>query len=209
MQEFFIFAITIVLVSMSGVMSPGPLFASNILYGIKQGTKSGIRVAAGHAVVELPLVVVIGIGLVSLEAIDSFRTVIVIAGTLGLFGFAALHLYGIISKPASASIRQKHGPFLAGVILSGLNPFFIIWWLTVGLTLISDSVSMWSFYGIFVMFGIHIWMDFAWLGVTACLASKSNRFLSEKSYKIIRIMTSVILVYFGIALLIDGDLAAF
>ncbi len=41
MQEFFAFAAAVVLISMSGVMSPGPLFASSLFYGIRRGQGLG------------------------------------------------------------------------------------------------------------------------------------------------------------------------
>ena len=63
------FAIIIITVSLSGVMSPGPLFAANIAYGLKGGIKAGLKMAYGHTVVELPLVVLLGIGAISLTTI--------------------------------------------------------------------------------------------------------------------------------------------
>ena len=37
MQEFFGFAVMVIAISASGVMSPGPLFSANIIYGIREG----------------------------------------------------------------------------------------------------------------------------------------------------------------------------
>ena len=39
------FAILVIIISASGVMSPGPLFAANITYGLREGVKSGIKIA--------------------------------------------------------------------------------------------------------------------------------------------------------------------
>jgi hypothetical protein len=47
------FAAEVVLVSASGVLSPGPLFFANIIYGSKMGITAGIRIAYGHTIVEL------------------------------------------------------------------------------------------------------------------------------------------------------------
>lgn len=202
MDEFIIFAAAVILISISGVMSPGPLFASNILYGIKYGTRSGLKIAIGHTIVELPLIIIIGIGAISLETLPQFRIIIAIVGAVGLFVFAAIQFY-IILKKTPHTAKQKHSPILVGIILSGLNPFFIIWWFTIGFKLITDSIELWSFYGIFMMFGLHIWMDYVWLGATAFLASKGSRFLSNRNYRVIGVVTSVVLVYFGIVFLID------
>ena len=41
MQEFFGFAVMVIAISASGVMSPGPLFSANIIYGIREGKIAG------------------------------------------------------------------------------------------------------------------------------------------------------------------------
>lgn len=202
MQEFFIFAATVILISASGVMSPGPLLVSNLFYGVRQGARAGIKISIGHAIVELPLIIVLGIGLVSLDAVPQIRVGITVLGAIGLFAFAGLQIRSAITRQSVEGDR-RHSPILAGIILSGLNPFFIIWWLTIGLKLVSDSTELWSFSGIFIMFALHIWMDFAWLGFTAFLASKGSRFLSTRNYKMIGIIMGGLLIGFGIIFLMS------
>jgi len=53
------------------------------------------------------------------------------------------------------------------------------------------------------VFGLHIWMDFAWLGTVSFLASKSLKILSNKNYKILMTGLSLMLIYFGITFLVD------
>ena len=144
-------------------MSPGPLFAANVFYGLKGGAKAGLKMAYGHTVVELPLVILLGIGAFSLETIPEFRTYIAIIGAaIGLFIFAGIQLKQVFkNKFRNRYNEPKHGPFVAGILLSALNPFFIIWWLTIGFKLISDALIIWSFWGILIMFLLHIWMDYA------------------------------------------------
>ena len=67
MEVLFSFAVMVVIISSSGVMSPSPLFAANIVYGLKEGKMSGLKIAIGHTIVELPLIVMLGIGSISLE----------------------------------------------------------------------------------------------------------------------------------------------
>jgi len=204
MEEILAFAVTVILISTSGVMSPGPLFAANIFYGLKEGTKAGLKMATGHTVVEFPLVLLLGIGAISLESLPEFRGVIAILGSIGLFAFAGLQLKMVFKKKTDSISSVKHGSFLAGILLSALNPFFLIWWFTVGFKLISDSIELWSFWGIAIMFLFHIWMDFAWLGIIAFLASKSTSLISNKSYRILTIVLSGVLVYFGITFLAEA-----
>ncbi|MBI1662638.1 MAG: LysE family transporter [Nitrosopumilus sp.] len=201
MEQFLEFAILVIVISASGVMAPGPLFAANISYGLREGAKSGIKMATGHAIVELPLVVLLGIGVFSLESFPEFRTTIAILGAITLFVFAALQIRTVLRKKEFSIKNQKQGALITGVLLSGLNPFFIIWWLTIGFKLISDAMLIWAFSGMLIMFGLHIWMDFAWLGAISFLASKSTKILSNRNYKILMIGLSGMLVYFGITFL--------
>ena len=202
MEQLLEFSVLVIVISASGVMAPGPLFAANIAHGLKDGAKSGIKMAIGHTIIELPLVILLGIGVFSLELFPEFRTVISILGAITLFVFAAMQIKTIFrNKEPSTNLKQ--GPFVSGILLSALNPFFIIWWLTIGFKLISDAMLIWAFSGILVLFVLHIWMDFAWLGAISYLASKSAKILSNKNYKIIMIGLSVMLVYFGITFLED------
>ncbi|MDC4212659.1 MAG: LysE family translocator [Candidatus Nitrosopumilus limneticus] len=198
------FASLVIIISASGVMSPGPLFAANITYGLREGVKSGIKIAIGHSIVEIPLVILLGIGVFSLEIFSEFKTVISIFGAFTLFGFAAIQIKTILEKNQGISEKPTHGPVITGILLSALNPFFIIWWITIGFKLISDSMIIWAFAGILIVFVSHIWMDFAWLGITAYLASKSKKIISNRNYKIMILGLSITLIYFGITFLIDG-----
>jgi len=191
------FAVAVIVISISGVMSPGPLFAANVAYGLKGGTKAGLKMAYGHTFVELPLVILLGIGALSLETIPQFRETIALLGAVSLFAFAGIQIRSVIKKPSTV-FDGKHGPFLAGIILSALNPFFLIWWFTIGFKLISDSLILASFTGIGIMFVFHIWMDYAWLCSVSFLSSKGKRILTNKNYNMFMIGISGILVYFGI-----------
>ncbi|MGQ0376231.1 MAG: LysE family transporter [Nitrososphaerota archaeon] len=152
MEQILGFAATVIIISTSGVMSPGPLFAANIFYGLKEGAKSGLKMSFGHTVVELPLIILLGIGIVSLESAPQFRIIIAVLGAFGLFGFAGLQLKSVFSRDTNKQIKAKYGPFLSGILFSALNPFFIIWWFTVGFKLISDSIVLWSLWGLLILF---------------------------------------------------------
>jgi threonine/homoserine/homoserine lactone efflux protein len=204
MEQLLGFAIVVIVISASGVLSPGPLFTANIFYGLKGGAKAGLKMAYGHTLVEFPLVILLGLGAFSLEAIPEFRTYIAIIGALGLFVFAGIQLKQIFKNSVEPINGPKHGPFLAGVLLSAFNPFFIIWWLTIGLKLISDALIYWSFWGILIMFLLHIWMDYVWLSSTALVSSKISKILSNRNFKVLVVGLSVVLVYFGITFLIDA-----
>lgn len=202
MQDFFQFGIAVVIISASGVMSPGPLFLATVTNGIKQGARAGLKIALGHTLIELPLVVLIGFGVLSLGVVPQIRILIGILGALSLFGFAGLQIRSLL-KDGSVQSKSKYGSFLTGVLLTGLNPFFLIWWFTIGFKLISDALLLWSISGILIMFGLHIWMDYAWLVFVSFLSSRGQVFLSNKRYKMCMIGINFILIYFGISFILQ------
>ena len=203
MEQFLEFAVLVIAISASGVMAPGPLFAANIAYGLREGIRSGITMAIGHSIVEFPLILLLGVGVFSLEIFPEFRILISVLGATTLFVFAIIQIKTVFSRKEISKVSPKQGPLITGILLSALNPFFIIWWITIGFKLISDAMLIWAFAGIIILFALHVWMDFAWLGIVSFLASKSSMILSNKNYKILMVCLSSILVYFGIVFLAD------
>ncbi len=203
MEELLGFAVAVIIISTSGVMSPGPLFVANVFYGAKGGASAGLKMSYGHTVVELPLIILLGLSALSLETIPQFRIIIAILGSIGLFLFAGIQIKSVFKSKTTLTNQTKYGPFFAGILFSALNPFFIIWWFTIGFKLISDSLFLWSFWGIAILFALHIWMDYAWLTSTAYLSSRGSRFLSNKNYRFFIFGLSLVLIYFGITFITD------
>ena len=203
MEVILPFAVMVIAISVSGVMSPGPLFTANIVYGLKEGKIAGLKIAMGHTVVEFPLIVFLGLGTISLETFPEYRILITVIGAIGLFVFAGLQIKSIFGKDFRNKTNSNKNSFLAGIFLSALNPFFIIWWLTIGIVLITESIALWGFSGILILFIFHIWMDYVWLFAVAGFASKAKNVLSNNNYKILIIGLSILLVYFGIQFLVQ------
>ena len=124
MVQIIEFAVLVIVISASGVMAPGPLFAANITYGLREGVKSGIKIAIGHSIVELPLVILLGVGVFSLEIFPEFRTIISIFGAITLFVFAGMQIKTIFTKNNLISTKPKHGPIITGILLSALKSIF-------------------------------------------------------------------------------------
>ena len=171
------------------------------MYGLREGKISGIKIAVGHTIVEFPLILLLGVGFFSIENIPEVRTLITVLGAIGLFGFALLQIRTVTKQKFNLETKPGQGPFVAGILLSALNPFFIIWWLTIGLVLISESIQIFGLIGIVILFLFHIWMDYAWLFTIAAFSSRAKNYLSKRNFKIIIIGLSVVLIYFGIEFL--------
>jgi threonine/homoserine/homoserine lactone efflux protein len=206
------FSLQVILISTSGVLSPGPLFFINILYGSKYGSFIGLKIASGHAIVEFPLIIAITYGLYSfsynLHLSDVIFKFIGLTGGIFLLLFSILQIISILKdKPnnSQAITNPKFNiknPILVGFIFTILNPFFLVWWLTIGSKLISDSVINFGiFEGICIIFFSHIWMDYFWLWITSFMINKGKSIINEKIYKVFVFAINVIIGTYGFYLL--------
>lgn len=196
----------IILVSASGVFSLGPLLFANLALSKYGGFWSGIKIAIGHTIIELPIIILLALPFVVLSPINlTFSTTKIITFIAGAFliVFGILYVVRTIrtrGSPNSAiNTSRIENPYLAGIMFTSLNPFFIVWWTTVGVKLISDSISLLGLpAGIAFLFFVHIWMDYAWLGLSSYLASRGFNIIRSEYHKYITILLSVPLFYYGI-----------
>lgn len=203
-MDFLGFGLTVILVSTSGVLSPGPLFFANLVYGSKYGYKAGLKCSYGHTIVELPLILLLAFGVLSLQVFPTFKPVVSIIGGVTLLAFAFIQVLSVIRKKNRDAIQTSHSPLLIGIIFSALNPFFVIWWLTIGMKLITDALLLASMFGLAFMFLAHIWMDYAWLTSIAHFAKKGVNIIGSKYYLVLLISLSGAFVYLGINFIIGG-----
>jgi threonine/homoserine/homoserine lactone efflux protein len=201
------FGIEVIVLSASGVLAPGPLFLANLVYGTRLDKWSGIKVASGHAVVELPVIILLAAGLSTFDAAIKYAGFIGLIGGIAILAFAALQIASIIKEKQAHDTRnvaRSRGPFVVGVALSALNPFFLLWWFTVGLKLIADSAAFGVSTGVAILFALHIWMDYAWLAGTAYLASKGALLLESKYYRLLLLVLGAVLMYYGISFVLQA-----
>jgi threonine/homoserine/homoserine lactone efflux protein len=205
------FAAEVVLVSASGVLSPGPLFLTNIIFGSKHGITAGIKIAYGHTMVELPLVIMLALGLFALSYVflnnENLKIISIVGGT-AMIVFACIQITNIRRgkvdhEHAYVGVSYKKGPILLGVVFSALNPLFLIWWFTIGLKLISDSIHFFGLVnGILILFSSHIWMDYAWLIITSYMIHRGISVLKNKFYSVLLVSMCTVLVFYGVYIIL-------
>jgi threonine/homoserine/homoserine lactone efflux protein len=209
----------VVLLSTIGVLSPGPLFFINLFYGSREGMYAGVKVAYGHTIVELPLIIILALGLSKFSSLylisNGNLKIIGLIGGVSITIFSLIQIYSIIRKKVAIDIdvtgnknyfskikHKRNGPIILGIFFSALNPFFLIWWSTVGLKLISDSILLFGvILGAIFTFFLHIWMDYAWLIVTSYTISKGISILKAKYYNVSLMVLSIFLALNGIYLI--------
>ncbi len=138
--DFYLFLASVMLISLSGVLMPGPLFAVTI----KKAAKSkiaGALIAVGHGIVEFPLMFLI------FFVLSQFNIPSIVQIAVGLVGGFLMILMGIQTfrkrhKKEEAHVSLKRDSVLAGVYTTAANAGFILWWLTIGTTLILECSTV-------------------------------------------------------------------
>lgn len=195
------FVTTVVIVTASGALAPGPLTFAILLHGSKEGAWSGFSCAVGHTLAEFPLVVALAIGLLAAVNQPFIKSVIGFVGGIGLIVFGVLQIYETkMHSGAELAPKTKSLPtssLMLGLALTGLNPYFILWWLTIGSALIIQALAFAAFFGVILMYISHVWMDYAFLTALAHFSKKGKKIIGSKYYKGVLISFGIILIYYG------------
>jgi threonine/homoserine/homoserine lactone efflux protein len=198
----FVLFISAFVVGLSGAMMPGSLLTYTIRKALSEGPRAGFIIVAGHALLELALVIVIFLGfdmvLQSKEAQVG----------IGLVGGALLAYMGFDMIRSSAKNRlavqmdsDKTGSgsmIVYGVVLSATNPYFLLWWAIVGLGFIMQSYQTLGYMGAGIYYLGHIAADFGWYGLISIVVGKTRKFIKEKPYRVIIVVLGAMLIFFGI-----------
>ena len=152
----------------------------------------------GHAALEAALVLLLLLGL------GTWLNRPPILGTVGVLGAVLLGWMGLMTLKTSrrgslefpAAKGSGPNPVLAGVLMSAANPYWVIWWLTIGLGYVVFS-RKYGLAGVALFFLGHILADFAWYTLVAGAVAQGRRFLSDGLYRGFLACCGVFLVGFG------------
>jgi len=182
------------LISLSGVLMPGPLFAVTLKKAAKSKI-SGALIAVGHGIVEFPLMFLIFFVLSQFE-IPSFVEIAV--GLVGgfLMVFMGVQAFRNRHKKEETNVSLKRDSVLAGVYTTAANAGFILWWLTIGTTLILNA-QLFGLLGFSIFAGVHWLCDFSWYTVAALVIFKSQRFWTERTQMGITVFCVAVFIGFG------------
>jgi len=206
-MELFEFILTVVLVTASGALAPGPLFFATISHSTKSGVSSGLIFSISHTVVEFSLIIFLALGLITIASEPMVKLLIGISGGSVLILFGAIQIKKIITNKTEVDKhpnRSNRRLFFIGLAFTGFNPYFILWWLTVGAQLILIALEFGALLGVFFMYICHVWMDYVWLISISYFAKKGFDVIGLKLYRPIMILFGLILIYFGFNFIIGA-----
>ncbi len=200
------------IITPSGALSPGPLSLATIALGSTMGWISGLLVALGHTVFELPFVALLARSTLSLEKLlRSIEKPLVLAITIFIAYFAYLLamdsyrlLMGLEGVDEATGLTGFGGTlldaFIVGLALTGFNPHFLLWWVTVGFPLVRDAAT-YGRRGLAVMYASHVWMDYAWLILLAGGGGAAT-LMGRVGYGIFLAILAALLLLFAIDILL-------
>ena len=175
-------------VGFSGAMMPGPIFAATIPQAAQRGFWVGPAIVLGHAVVEVVMVVVLAAGL-SLLPWPQITVIIGLVGGLVLVAMgldmARRAMVGITSISSSATrTGPRLGPVLTGLVLSLANPYWFIWWFTIGAAYIlwAQGAGLW---GLLSFYSGHILSDLSWYSLVALAVSRGAHLMNSTIYRVV------------------------
>lgn len=193
-----------------GALMPGPLLGMTIDTGLKKGLKGGLFLALGHAILDLVTLTLLMFGL------KEFMTNPLVSAVIGIIGGSVLVNMGLkmflqakrnevsLESISNETTSDKwHYLMIKGVTVSISNPYYVIWWASVGLALVL-SVSTLGFVGIVLVYLGHVASDFVWFGFVAFTMHKSHKIMSPKVYKSIILGIGSFVVCFGVYFVITG-----
>ena len=200
------FLIKAVIISLSGVMAPGPITAVTVSKGTQQ-PYSGAMIAIGHGIVELPLMILILVGFGQFLEISWVKVLIGVLGGLFLFNMGIGLLKSIRNNQVS-QVHQQYTSLQAGVVLTIANPYFLIWWATIGAILITGAYQF-GLWGLIAFILVHWSCDFFWLYFLSTLSFKGGQFFGKKLQQIIFAFCGIFLLFFSGKFIYDAMITFF
>lgn len=207
MLELFLFILTSFAVGLSGALVPGPMLTVTITDSVKRGSITGPLVILGHFIAEFTLIIFIMAGFSWLVGSTSAAIII---GTLG--GLMLIYIGFTTSRSEFELItsdidnkNNNYGPVLKGVLTSISNPYFFIWWATIGLAFLFKGLEIAGLVGLVGFLVGHWSADLGWYSTVSILSSKGSEFLSKGHYNLLMKICGVFLIALGLYFLFTAQ----
>jgi len=206
--EILLFTITSFAVGLSGALVPGPMLTVTISDSLKKGFIAGPLIVLGHFIAELSLILLIfgGLGFLIGSSTAAF-----IIGTLGGFVMVLMGYRIVYSSNSLKEIKEenqiskRYGPVLSGILTSVANPFFFIWWATIGWAFIFKGLELAGFFGVLAFIVGHWTSDLGWFSLVSFFTSRGSYVMTEKHYKIMMNASGVFLMILGVYFLLNAQ----
>jgi threonine/homoserine/homoserine lactone efflux protein len=195
--------LSVLVISLSGVMTPGPMFAVTVAKSYRSPW-AGAKIAIGHAIIEVPLILLIYFGFARFFQNNIVQVVLSLVGG-GMLIWMSIGMFRTRKEIIDQGKDKSYGPITAGIVLSAINPFFLLWWATAGMLLIE---KFWEFgtIGLPVFIFTHWICDFIWLSIVSFVIYRTKALWGKQLQTGIFIVCSLLLLGFGGWFIVSGIL---
>ena len=132
-------------VGFSGAVVPGPLFAYAVGQALVVGWMAGLWLSLGHLAAEVALVLGLRAGLGEvLQRPKTIRAIGLLGGAVLLYfawGMLTFHVTAVSPFKGAMLSPDLFRLFWKGMLLTLVNPYFYLWWATVGVGMITTQVA--------------------------------------------------------------------
>lgn len=189
-------------IGFSGAMIPGPMLAMVLSESLGGRLWGALGIVLGHVLLEAALLLALAKGAGGVLRRPG------VAAFVGVVGGALLAYMGgsvvtsVLRDPggmagAAAATPLPAGPVLAGVIVSGSNPSWIMWWSAVGIGYVALALQRGPA-GLVAFYTGHTLADWVWYAAVAVLVISGRNFLTGGAYAWIIGGCGALLVGFGL-----------
>jgi threonine/homoserine/homoserine lactone efflux protein len=182
-------------ISLTGVMMPGPMTAATIAKGYRD-KHAGAWIAAGHAIVEVPLIAVIYFGFGRLINSPRVETTIFLVGGLMLL-YLGFRMFRATGEEPGVMSGLPASPLLTGIVITGTNPGFYVWWAIVGTALVTGAARF-GLIGVVLLALVHLPCDLGWSEFLSVGTFESRRWWTKKVQKAVFSVCASVLAGFGV-----------
>ena len=190
-------------IGLSGALAPGPTLIATIQSAIRHGWMSGPRVTGGHIIAEFLVLLLFVAGIPFLPEGSPVLIAWIGGIALVIFGLMTLKSADGASLSLSTADSGSRSPVAAGLVTSISNPYFWIWWFSVGSTLLISSFESGIFGLLFFITG-HWLSDLSWFTLVSVSVHKSRVLIGDREYQIILLVCGALLIAFGIWFMFSG-----
>jgi len=196
--------------ALSGALVPGPMLFATLHRSVRHGRMAGPLIVLGHAIVEVPLMVGVILGLTPLLSAPAFKAGVGITGGAVLLVMGALMAHDAtrltlptVSDPEDTAASPALSVVVSGAVTSVSNPYFVLWWATIGLNFIVHARPFGAL-GYSVFYAGHMLADLAWYAAVSESMHHGRRVMSDSAYRWMVGACAVLLMGFGVLFAIAG-----
>jgi threonine/homoserine/homoserine lactone efflux protein len=200
-MSFLAFLLDAVFVSLSGVMAPGPISSVSVGYG-NTNPRAGAWVAVGHGLVEFPVMIGVFLGVGAIMELPGVQLGISLLGGVFLL-YLGVNMFRNIRQQDITGSTGSRSPLAAGALLSLTNPYFLIWWATVGAGLILKSTE----FGLlgFGAFAVCHWLcDLGWDTFLSAASFRGSQLFGQTFQQVVFAASGGVMLFYSMKLLWEG-----